>query len=134
MRGLLSFTRDERGAAAAELALVLPGLSFLLLGSLYLCMIMYTTTTLHSAAEAAARYASVTAAATGSDPGASNVQTYATKMYNGPSVSTVFAYTPNTADCGTGTTGHTVKGTTTFPLFYGFGTVSVPLTSQACFP
>ena len=58
MSRALGFFCKTGGAAAAEFALILPGMVFLIFGVINLCMVTYATVNLHSAVEQAARNAS----------------------------------------------------------------------------
>ncbi len=49
----VDFIRDERGAAAAEFALVLPGLMFLVFGIINMGAVLYAATNLHGAVQQA---------------------------------------------------------------------------------
>ena len=136
MRLPARYFAEDRGNSAAEFAMILPGLAFLFFGVLNLCLVIYGAVSLHSAAQQAARYASVTAAASGSDPGSSAVQTYALHHYFGPGISASFSYS-TTGACNTtsgASSGHAVTGTGTYRVNYGAGSVSVPLNATACFP
>lgn len=136
VRALARFWIERDGAAAAEMALVLPGVLFLLLGTIYLSMVTYAFTNLNSAVSDAARYASVTTAATGTntDPGSTAVITYAKSRYKGPTTTPTFTYSTAGACGSSGANGHAVTGTSSFPLFYGFGSKTVALNATACFP
>src|SRR5262249_4885480 len=59
----LAVWRREAGSAAAEFALLLPGMLFLVFGVINLSLLTFAAANLHAATEAAARYGSVTAAA-----------------------------------------------------------------------
>jgi Flp pilus assembly protein TadG len=132
MRRTLAFLDEQRGAAAAEFALVLPGMLFLLFGVINLCLVLYAAASLHSAVQQSARYAATQTNATGSDPGSSAVTTYAAGRYLGPSISASFSYS-TTGSCSPSSAGHQVSGTGNFNLFFGFGSVTVPLNATACF-
>ena len=139
MRRLFGYLRERHGAAAVELALVLPGVLFLLLGGGNLVLVTYATMSLQSATEAGARYASVqtaavTTAGTGTLPTQSTVSAYAAAHYKGPGIGASFTYV-TTGACGTaGNNGNQVSGTGTYHLFYGWGRVPFTIKAQACFP
>jgi hypothetical protein len=128
-----AFARDEAGAGAAEFALILPGLMFLLFGTINLFVVMYSEANLHSATEAVARYASVQTAATGTTPTATALNTYGKTKYIGPNIGVAFAYPGSGGGCGSGT-GYKVTGTGAYKLYYGFGTKNISLAANACFP
>jgi Flp pilus assembly protein TadG len=131
MRWFRAYLAERRGAAAVEMAFVLPGVLFLMLGGANLVLLLYASVSLNSAAEAAARYASVQTAA-GASFTASDVQTFASSVYKGPNMgSLAFTYT-TTGTCGGGN--NLVTGTGTYHLYYGIGRLSVPLTNKSCFP
>ncbi len=119
-----SFTRDEAGASAVEFALVMIPTILLTLGTINLCLIIYTVATLHFAVEDAARCASVKTTICNST-GAT--QTYAASKYVGPTVTPVFAAT--TQGCG-----NQVVGTANFNFSSGVAQWTIPLSASACYP
>ena len=126
-RTIAAYLRRRRGSVAAEFALVLPAMIFFSLGAFNLTLVLYATSALNRAAEAAARYASVQTALNGADPGATAVQTWASSHYAGPSVTQTFTYTAS--GCG-----HTVSATGNYKLVAGVVTLPVALSANACFP
>jgi Flp pilus assembly protein TadG len=127
------FFRDDHGGGAAEFALILPALLFLLLGTVNLFAVVYAQTNLHSSVEAGARYWSVQTAA-GTTLTATQVQTYAGTQYIGPRINQTYVAT-QTGTCGsTGANGYSVSATATYGFYYGFGSISMPLAARACFP
>lgn len=116
----LSLRRDESGAVAAEFALVLSGLIVLILGTINVCMMMYAATTLHFAAESAARCATV-------QPTVCTSGYVANFPYAGPAISPTFALT--TPACG-----NQVKGTAVYQFSTGLTTTPVTITATACHP
>jgi Flp pilus assembly protein TadG len=137
MRRLRAYLVERRGAAAVEMAFVLPGVLFLMLGGSNLVLLLYASVSLNSAAEAGARYASVRTAAAVAAGGAptftaSDIQTYASSVYKGPGMgSLTFTYT-TTGTCGGGN--NLVTGSATYHLYYGIGWLPIPLTNKSCFP
>jgi Flp pilus assembly protein TadG len=130
---LRAFWAEGRGAAAVEMALVLPAALFLMLGGANLILLTYAVVCLHSAAEASARYASMqTADNSGTHPSSSTVTTAATSFYKGPGVSASFTYTSASGTCGSSDNLVTASGT--YRLYYGIARLSVPLSTQSCFP
>ena len=131
MRAIVGYLREERGASAAEFALVVIPFIGLVLGIIGLSMLLYADQTLQFATQKAARYYSVqTANATNSGsavPAPSDVVSYAQNAYTGPSISPSFSAT--TAACG-----YRVSGTADFPLNTGIYNTTVTLSSSACFP
>ena len=116
-----------------ELALVLPVMTFLILGIINLSLVLYASASLHSAVQQAARYATTQNNATGSDPGSTAVTGYASGHYVGPGIGASFSYAI-TGACNSTTTGHQVTGTGAYPIAFGLGLISVPLSATACFP
>ncbi len=91
-RMIAAYLRGRRGSAAAEFALVLPATLFFTLGAFNLSVLVYATSAMNRAAEAAARYWSVQTALNGADPGATAVSAWASSQYAGPTVSAAFTY------------------------------------------
>jgi len=119
-------SRDD-GTSAAEFALVLGPFVTVILASLGLSVMLWANSTLHFAAEDAARCAVVkTSVCTDS----ASIVSYANSHYNGPNISPVF--TPTNSGCGAGS--WTVTATATYPLNTGLFNFSVPLSAIACFP
>ena len=139
MRRVSRFLGDVRGSGAAEFALILPGLLFLIFGVFNLCMVTYAEISLHEAVESAARYASVTAAANGSDSNLSTlVPAYAQSHYFGPGLGTSPTFKTN-GNCQVkasdpGYEGYQVNWSGAYKVFYGIGSVPFTLSAQACFP
>lgn len=136
MPRFICFIADRRGAAAAEFALILPGLLFLIFGVLNLCLVVYASVCLHSAVQQAARYASTYTVANGADPGSAQVTTFAAGRYVGPGISAAYSYS-KTGACSSSSgaaNGHAVSGSGSFKVSYGLGSVTVPLSAAACFP
>jgi Flp pilus assembly protein TadG len=146
MIGLARFLRDRRGAAAAEFALILPGLLFLIFGVLNLCLVVYAAVNLHSAVEGAARYATVQVNTCGTTAFASctnatnlasscatsgSVCYYIMHHYVGPGLG--LSVSCSTADCSAAGCGHAVTASGAYNVSYGLGAVRVPLSATACF-
>lgn len=122
-----NYLHDERGASAAEFAIVLLPFIALVLGILWLSLTLYGNSTLQNAAEAAARCASVRYWQTGTCDTKADIEAYALSIYYGPGVSPTFTYS-------TGGCGHTVTATATIPVTTGLVNTSIPLSASACFP
>ena len=121
---LASLRRREDGAAALQFAMVVPAFILLTVGSMFTANAVFTVSSMHYASEAAARCASIqTTVCTSSTV----IQNYATSHYAGPNVSPSFVY--STAGCG-----HTVTGTVTYSMDLGARTISVPVSTSACYP
>jgi Flp pilus assembly pilin Flp len=116
------FLRRDDGTTAAEFALILPLLVLLTLGTIGLGSMMYMISALHFAAEDTARCASVKAGCV--------VSTYGPSRYKGPTIAGL-AFTLNPV--GTTCT-NTVRGAGTYSFKTGLGTISVPVSAQACYP
>ena len=125
-RGLRAW-RSERGAVAAEFALVLPTFLLLTLGTIGLCTVMYAMSTLHYAVEDAARCVSVKTTVCTDQ---TSMATYAAAHYKGPNVAITYTLIAATA----GSCGNKVTGVGTYSLKTGLTTLSVPLSATACYP
>lgn len=134
MRRLRAYIDELRGAAAVEMAFILPGVLFLMLGGANLILLLYASVSLNSAAEAAARYASVQTAA-GATFTASQIQTFATSVYKGPTIGSLTFTYATTGSCGTaGNNGNLVTAAGTYHLYYGVGRLGIPISNHSCFP
>jgi Flp pilus assembly protein TadG len=128
-RKLRTYVSQRRGAGSAEFAMILPAFFALTFGIIHFSIIMYAETTLHAAAEAAARCASINLNAAGGSSclTADTIATYASSKYAGPSVSQSFAY--SSATCG-----NQVTATGTYKISMAFMSVTVPLSAKSCYP
>lgn len=125
MRLWRGYWREERGAGAAEFAIVVLPFSVLIFAIIHLCLMFYANQNLQYAVEAAARCSSVMSTTTCNNSTA--VQNYAAALYKGPNISPSFVYAAT--GCG-----HTVTGTGSYAMNAVVVTTSVPLSSTACFP
>lgn len=125
-RHIPRFVRDDGGASAAELALVLVPLVLLTIGSINLGIIVYTTSSLHYAAEHTARWMAIEAT-TGPTPNSTAVQTHGDSVYRGAASSPTFAGQFET--CGVQVTASAAYNFTT-----GLTSTTVPLSATACYP
>jgi Flp pilus assembly protein TadG len=116
--------QDTSGVTAVEYAFVLPVFMMMVLGGLWVGLLSYAVSSLNFTVESAARCMSVDANACAT---ATDTQTYAAKIYNGPSISPTFL--ASTAGCG-----HTVSAQANFDLAILPGLSAVPLTASACYP
>jgi Flp pilus assembly protein TadG len=122
------FLDDESGASAAEFALVLPVVLILIFGAIASGVMMYTAVKLQHATETSARCLS----AQRPDCDLDNITPFAEGYYTGPTLAGLtFNATIDDADCANG---FKVTATGTFNWFAGFGLLSVPLGSKACYP
>lgn len=119
---------DERGATAAEFALILAPLIMLTLGVINTGLMVYTVSTLHFAAEDTARWASIQTTTSGTAPGASTIQTQGASVYKGPTP--VVTFTANSAAA----CGFQITGTTTYNVSTGLTSSPVTLSATACYP
>ena len=116
--------RDSAGTTAVEFAMVAPAFIALIVGSIYASQMVYETSSMRFASEAAARCAAVNTTTCSS---AATTQSYAASHYYGPSPTPTF--TATSATCG-----QNVSASATFSLFTGLASVSVPLSASACYP
>jgi Flp pilus assembly protein TadG len=114
---------DNRGTSAVEFALVMPALITLLVGTFYVCMVLFSIGSLHFAVEESAHCAAVNTTVC---RGSSQIITYAQNNYFGPATAT-FTYT--SAACG-----NSVSASANYVVDLGLTKVTVPITATACFP
>jgi len=132
-----TFWSDRRGASAVEFALIVPGMMFLLLGTINAFLAIYSDVNLHSATEQAARWASIQAAAGNTAPTQALVSAYAKTRYVGPGINATYTFSTTGACGATATTtpdGYAVTATGTYRVYYGFGSIPFSLRTSACFP
>ncbi len=122
-----TFIGGEDGASAVEFALVALVFVGVILGVMGLGVMFWTNTTLHYAAEDAARCAVVKTTICTS---AATTRTYAANHYMGPAISPVFTATKS--GCGAG--GWTVTGSANYPLNTGLFSMTIPISATSCFP
>jgi Flp pilus assembly protein TadG len=127
---------NRSGASAVEMAFVLPGFLFLLMGASNIVLVTYANMCLNAATEAGARYASVqTVQNSGTAPTSGAVSSYATSIYKGPTITNMTFSYATSGTCGsTGTNGNVVTGSGSYHLFYGVGNISIAMNTTACFP
>lgn len=116
---------DQSGATALEFALVAPVMIMLIIGGMYLSLLGYTTASLHFATEAAARCASLDSTNCGT---AAGVSAYAQQKFLNLSGSTA-TFNLTTPACG-----YNVASSLNYNLKIGIATMTIPVTSQSCFP
>jgi Flp pilus assembly protein TadG len=110
-----------------EFAVALGAFLMLIFGIINISRVLWTLSSLHYAAEAAARCASVNSVTCGS---ANAIQTYALNQYNGENLGGTNPFVYTAAGCG-----NTVTATYTYSLVIPLaGTWSLPLSAAACFP
>lgn len=124
------FIFQERGATAAEFALVLAPLILLTLGSINVGLMVYTSSTLHFAAQDAARCASVRPTICNS----ATIQDYGVARYKGATAAPAFTLTKEPDDSAVCPDGNLVVATADYNFTTGLTSNVVPLSAQACYP
>jgi len=120
-----TFRVCQHGSSTVEFALVAPILIMFFIGGMYLSMLGFTASSLHYAAEAGARCASIN---TTTCSNATAIQTYALNQFiNITGTSATFTAT-------TPTCGNQVSASVNFRFLSGLSTITVPLSASACFP
>ena len=137
----LRFWACERGAVAVEFTLVLPFCIFLIIGSVYISLALYTQTSLNASVEAAARYASTYAAryrtqAGTTYPTSTIVTTYAQGQYKGLRIGPTFTYRQpsQTGNTCAQITMHQVTATADFRVITGIVNPVFHLNAASCYP
>jgi TadE-like protein len=115
---------DLSGAAAVELALVLPVFVLLVLGSMGAASFGYSVASMNYAVEEAARCAAVKTTVCSN---ATSTALYAKSHYSGPAISPVFTY--SNAGCG-----NTVTATATYSFNLVAQFKNIPISVSACRP
>lgn len=136
-RTATQWLRQEGGAAAAEFAMVFPIFALIVLGLFQVMTMVYSTSSIHWAAEQAARCAVISksySTAPVGDPSLgcqtrSSTQSYAVAIYKGPQISPTFVASED-SNC----SGRKVLGTGTYRFRAGPVSIDVPLSAKACFP
>ena len=129
MRRFVHYLTEERGASAAEFALVLIPFTVLVFSIIGLSMLLYANQTLQFATQSASRYYSVQCA-NGSNPTVGQVQNFGKQVYKGPSIAPTF--TPVTGGCTSNN--HEVTGQVKIPLNAGLIRTTIQLKAHANFP
>jgi Flp pilus assembly protein TadG len=117
----------ESGATIVELAFGLTAFLMMTFGIIDIARVLWTLGSLHYAAEAAARCASVNSTTCGT---ASAIQTYALNRYYGESLGASNPFTYSATGCGNTVTA-SYNYSLTIPLA---GSYTIPLNATACFP
>jgi Flp pilus assembly protein TadG len=132
-----AFHTDQRGSAAVEFSLVIPGMVLLIFAILHMGAMVYSEVRLHWAVEQASRCAVVTEQYTSSPTGDSAVscssialtQSYASGLFSAPLSSPSFTASLNsTNSC------KQVSGSGSYSIRIWGINLNVPLTAQACYP
>jgi Flp pilus assembly protein TadG len=129
VKRFLDLLSCQRGATIVEFAFVATVFLAMIFGVINIARVGWVFGSLHFAAEAAARYASINTASDGTPPTANTVQTYALTAYHGESLSSN-PFTYSATGCGNTVTA-SYSYTLSIPLA---GTWTIPLSAAACFP
>lgn len=116
--------RNEDGVAAIELAIYSVAFFAMLFGGIYASILGFTSTSLHSAVEAAARCSALGITCTD----ATTTQNYAISAFHNLTTVTP-TFTSDTQACGS----H-VHGSINYNLDWIVSRSTIPLTADACFP
>lgn len=120
-----AFGTSERGATAAEFALVFPLFAILTLTVINMSALLFGVTDLHFASQKTARC--IALKSSDGIVGANNCLTDAPTLYTGPMMSVSFSQ--SAAGCG-----NTVTGSGSFKLLLGLKNVTVPVSASSCYP
>jgi Flp pilus assembly protein TadG len=115
--------RDENGIAAIEFALYSTVFLSMMFGGVYMSILGYTSASLHSAVESAARCRALGTTCTN----AATTITYATGKFENMTGATP-TFTSTTAGCG-----NQVTGTVNYRLNWFLSTSTIPLSATSCF-
>jgi Flp pilus assembly protein TadG len=115
--------RDENGIAAVEFALYSTVFLAMMFGGIYMSILGYTSASLHSAVESAARCRALGTTCTD----ATTTVNYATAKFENMTGSTP-TFTSATAACG-----NQVTGTVSYHLNWFLKTSTIPLSATSCF-
>jgi Flp pilus assembly protein TadG len=116
---------DERGTTAVEFAIVAPVFILLVIGTLYMCIALFTVGSLHYAVEEGARCASVKSTLC---TDASTTLAYTKTHYFGPGTMPTFTYAAATS-CG-----QSVSASLNYTMNLGVSQFTIPISATACFP
>lgn len=125
-----AFLRDPQGVAAIEFALLVPVFLMFLVGTVSMSSMFFTATSLHFAAEAAARCASVKSTVC---TNVTTTQAFAAANYFGASGAPVFTCTGRLCG-GTASCGNKVTGQVTVSIDLGIAKIPTALRADACYP
>jgi Flp pilus assembly protein TadG len=127
MRAQYPFLKDERGAVAAEFALVIGFVMLIVFAVINGGLLFYTFSSLHMAVEDTARWASIRTTVDGAAPSSSDVQDQGLAFYKGATAAPAFAATA--AACGM-----QVTATATYTLPLGIGSAPLSMGAASCYP
>jgi len=124
-KSLTRLIHSSQGTTAVEFALIMPAYIGMIVGGMYVCLGVFTATSLQYAVQTSARCASVNSTTCSSS---ATTISYAQSAYRGPaSPAPTFTYS-------TGSCGYTVSGTVNYVFDFGLRNVTVPISTSACFP
>jgi Flp pilus assembly protein TadG len=118
------FSGDDRGAVAAEFAMIIGFAMITVLGVINGGLMFYSYSNLHMAAENTARWASIRTTVDGSTP---DVQAKGEGFYKGATAAPTF--TAAAATCGV-----QVTAIASFSLMLGIGSTPVEMSATGCYP
>jgi Flp pilus assembly protein TadG len=127
MRSRGPILRDQRGAVAAEFALVIGFAMVTVLGLINGGLMLYSYSNLHMAAETTARWASIRTTIDGAAPGLTDLQAKGAGFYRGATAAPLFAVA--SATCGM-----KVTASTKFNLSLGLGSAPIAMSATSCYP
>jgi Flp pilus assembly protein TadG len=122
---LRRFRRSERGASAAEFAIVIPVFLMLVLTTINFGMFLYSLSDLHYTAQRTARCFAM--ASLNGVIGANTCLDDASSNYNG--MITGVSFTHSAGACG-----NTVTGAGSFNILTGFASLPVNVSASGCYP
>jgi Flp pilus assembly protein TadG len=120
------FIFAQRGATAAEFALVVPLVIALTLGVINVSLLVFTNSALYFATDDTARYSSIHNSCNNTA-----AQSHGASAYVGPGTSVSFTCVTTSAACSGGSY---VTGTTSFTFFTGLTSTPLTLSSTSCYP
>jgi hypothetical protein len=126
MRKHIYAWNDERGTTAVEFAIVGPVFILLVIGTLYMCMALFTVGSLHYAVEEGARCASVKSTVCPDQP---TTIAYTKAHYFGPGTSPNFQYNSSGSCSGT-----SMSASLNYTMNLGLSQFTIPISATACFP
>lgn len=127
MRTRTPILREQRGAVAAEFALIIGIAMLTVLGLINGGLMLYSYSNLHMAAETTARWASIRTTVDGAAPGSTDLQAKGVGFYKGATAAPAFSVAAATC-------GMQVTASATFSLTLGLGSAPITLSATSCYP
>lgn len=127
MRTRTPIVQDQRGAVAAEFALVIGFAMITVLGLINGGLMLYSYSNLHMAVETTARWASIRTTIDGAAPGSTDLQAKGVGFYRGATAAPAFSVAAATC-------GMQVTASTTFSLTLGLGSTPISMSATSCYP